>query len=432
MISSLAKSIALASLFVSPTALAFTTSSHGAARCSTTRSSSVLLHASAAEDNNSQQRPSLASSPQQEQEQQLNNDNTFDLPPSSPDAQSTNDNLLLHGNTPRSSEFHNLETLEPSYMRQSRLESERRSNSIYTSSGSDAYWELQDEISQLEKDLQSALDVNMSDGAVDAIRSMLRRAQSKDPEHVYKVTCGAARSAERMGNVEEVEKYRDESLKARKSLPQFNLEGLWVGKYGSHGFEMINVTYSGDQLIAYKVTGDKNIPRGEISFTANLSPNMDSDIPSSQQQQSKLDPILLSESSAKKWGTKRLPRFPGQGHAAEPGYINHQFMAGQLVVIGEGDYFSFAWVPLEHQIFFGRPSPELTLKMLREGGGSALTAGVGLGVPALDASLKEQTQYVSRCLEVTSDTFWDEEKEGKVDPFSCIWHGDEAEHCYFE
>ena len=200
-------------------------------------------------------------------------------------------------------------------------------------------------------------------------------------------------------------------------------------RYGMHGFEMINVTYVGDQLVAYKVTGDKNIPRGEISFTADLSPNAGEDM---YGQSIKLDPIELSEKSAKKWGTRRLPRFPGQGHAAEPGFINNQYLDGQLVVIGNGEYFSFAWVPLEHQIFFGRPSAELTLKMLKDGAGSSLTAGVGLGVPTLESGLKEQTDYVSRCLQVTHDTFWDESKEGKVDQFSSIWHGDEAEHSYFE
>ncbi|KAL7539198.1 hypothetical protein ACHAXR_011524 [Thalassiosira sp. AJA248-18] len=430
MISSLAKSIALASLFVSPTSLAFTTSLQGAARPTI---SSSLLHASAsADDNNSQQRrPSFT----QSQEDQLNND--IDLPPASPPHQSTNSNSnsLHQQNEPRSSEFHNLEPLSTTPLRRSRLETEARSNSIYVSSGSNSYWELRDEITQLEKDLASAIDVGVSDDAINAIQTMLRRAKAQDPEHVYKITKGAAWSAERMGRVEQSHMYRMESLKARKMLPQFNLEGLWVGKYGSHGFEMINVTYSGDQLIAYKVTGDKNIPRGEISFTADLSPNIDDgNMPGGQQQQQQphLDPIKLSESSAKKWGTKRLPRFPGQGHAAEPGFINHQFLEGQLVVIGEGDYFSFAWVPLEHQIFFGRPSPELTLKMLREGGGASLTAGVGLEMPGLEADVKEQTEFVARCLEVTSDTFWDESVEGKVDPFSCIWHGDEAEYCYFE
>jgi hypothetical protein len=84
------------------------------------------------------------------------------------------------------------------------------------------------------------------------------------------------------------------------------------------------------------------------------------------------------------------------------------------------------------QIFFGRPSPELTLKMLREGGGSSLTAGIGNGVPTMEADVKEQAEYVSRCLEVTTDNMFDERSEGKVDCFSGIWHGNDDDHCYFE
>ena len=72
-------------------------------------------------------------------------------------------------------------------------------------------------------------------------------------------------------------------------------------RYGEHGYEMINVTYSGDTLVAYKVTGDANIPRGEISFTADLSPNN----PNLPHGPTSLEPIQLSEASAKKWGTKR-------------------------------------------------------------------------------------------------------------------------------
>lgn len=84
------------------------------------------------------------------------------------------------------------------------------------------------------------------------------------------------------------------------------------------------------------------------------------------------------------------------------------------------------------QIFFGRPSPELTLKMLREGGGSSLTAGIGNGVPTMEADVKEQAEYVSRCLEVTTDNMFDERSEGKVDCFCGIWHGNDDDHCYFE
>lgn len=34
-----------------------------------------------------------------------------------------------------------------------------------------------------------------------------------------------------MGRVEESEKYRMEAERARQMMPQFQLEGLWVGKY---------------------------------------------------------------------------------------------------------------------------------------------------------------------------------------------------------
>ncbi|KAL7469267.1 hypothetical protein ACHAXS_009527 [Conticribra weissflogii] len=343
----------------------------------------------------------------------------------------------LSKNDPRSSEFAPLSPLPPTATRLTRLESESRSSSIYVPSGTDSYWDLLDEISQLEADLSAGREAGISSEAEYAVKALLRRKQAKDPEYVYRITSGAARAAERLGKEEEARKYREESGRARRFLPQFNLEGLWVGKYGSHGFEMINVTYSGDKLIAYKVTGDQNIPRGEITFTADLTPHHPASTASKSSSDSnknqKLDPIFLSDSSSKKWGTKRLPRFHGRGHAAEPDFKNPQFMEGQLVVIGEGDYFSFAWIPLEHQIFFGRPSPELTLKMLREGGGASLTAGIGSPVPGADAEVRECVEYVGRCFEVTSDVILDEMVEGRVDPFSCIWHGnEELDQCYFE
>lgn len=109
---------------------------------------------------------------------------------------------------------------------------------------SNEYWELKDEISQLEIDLENAKDqlgygsysdyygrVEQGQSAgVKAIESMLRRCQAKDAEHVYRVTTQAAQVAEKMGRYEEMERYATEAERARTMLPQFNLEGLWVGK----------------------------------------------------------------------------------------------------------------------------------------------------------------------------------------------------------
>ena len=70
---------------------------------------------------------------------------------------------------------------------------------------------------------------NKSSG-IQAIETMLRRAQAKDAQHVYRVTSKAAVVAGRMGRYEEAERYGIESERAKMMLPQFNLEGLWVGK----------------------------------------------------------------------------------------------------------------------------------------------------------------------------------------------------------
>ena len=140
---------------------------------------------------------------------------------------------------------------------------------------------------------------------------------------------------------------------------------------------MVNITYVGDNLIAYKVTGDKNVPIGGITFKADLTPTIYQSSRSSSTTSSassssksasrpeKLDPIQLTETAAKQWDVKQLQRFPGLGHIADADFTRNQWLDGQFIMIGE-NYFSFAWVPIGHKIFFGRPSEELILSMMRE------------------------------------------------------------------
>jgi len=125
---------------------------------------------------------------------------------------------------------------------------------------------------------------------------------------------------------------------------------------------MINITYSGDTLIATKVTGDKNVPKGEVTFKADVSPRISS--AGSPHHAIHLQPIELDTKAQRQWGKKYLPRYLGKGQVASEGFTNNQWMDGQMILVGR--FFSFAWVPIGHQIFFGRPSSELTIKMLRE------------------------------------------------------------------
>jgi hypothetical protein len=102
-------------------------------------------------------------------------------------------------------------------------------------------------------------------------------------------------------------------------------------------------------MIATKVTGDKNVPRGKITFKADLSPGKG--LPS-------LGPIMLTKESAMEWGTDTLERYPGQGHDGK------MLVDGNLILFENN--FSFVWFPTKQHVLFGRPSPEATIRMLRD------------------------------------------------------------------
>jgi len=255
---------------------------------------------------------------------------------------------------------------------------------------------LRKEVQQRRIELKEAMRLGDVD-QVDALRNEISWAQSQDAEFVYRESQQAMRNAILQGDEHEASELKEVLTDARKSINHFNLEGLWVGKYGKHGFEIINVTYSGDTLIAYKVTGDKNVPKGEITFTANLTPDKDS----------VSEPIKLPEKASKQWGVGHVLRFPGEGQIASEGFKDRSWVDGQLFVIGK--YFSYIWTPqgTQFQIFFTRPSGDLTLKMFKESHEH---------VEEEEKELSKMRELASKCLE---ETYIIEDEE-KGNPAFCL------------
>jgi len=208
------------------------------------------------------------------------------------------------------------------------------------------------------------------------LEKAIGKLQSSDAEHVYRVSLERLEEAKKASSrwsgsysVEDAKKYERDASAARSTLLQFNLEGLWVGRYGSHGYEMINVTYveGGDMLVAHKVGRSsaggrvKTVPKGEVSFTVDLSPLSRTE----DEEFEKLEPFELVDAAAKtEWGTRYLPRFPGHGRVSSENIDDSRWMDGQLILVGD-DYFSFAWLPIATQVFFGRPSAEVALQLLQ-------------------------------------------------------------------
>lgn len=322
-------------------------------------------------------------------------------------------------------EFRDLEPLEETATRRRRLERENESLAQFEKFG-DRLWDLRSEMDKLSHELISAIRKG-EEHIEEKTREILRDYESRDPELVYALAVAELEQAIKAGRGKEVGQLKAKTESARACLPQFNLEGLWVGRYGST-YDLINITYVGDTLIAEKVTGAYgNVPKGAISFQADLNPLKQGSIFRRSDDDSALQPIVLTDKASKKWGTKKLPRYSGLGQVAEENFKNNQWMDGQLIIIGD-EYFSFAWLPIEQQIFFGRPSPELALKMLGDNGISTVPKRFAYP-PALDADVVVHKDYIARCLEATHEH--EDEFEGNA--FGGIWHCDSPDgECYFE
>mmetsp|Transcript_11212 Transcript_11212/g.23609 ORF Transcript_11212/g.23609 Transcript_11212/m.23609 type:complete len:353 (+) Transcript_11212:165-1223(+) len=254
----------------------------------------------------------------------------------------------------------NTPTLSP--MRVSRLEREEAIRSRFATG--DELRNLHDDMKALKQVLKWCR-VSGDVHRVGELRETIKLLEGKDPEVVYTRAISAMNKAEKIEDLDKrkfvIDQHRSEANLARSCIPRFNLEGLWVGNYGN-GAELVNITYSdAHTLVATKVTGDAYIPRGERSFSADLAPS---------------DEAELSESA------KKLQHFGGEGSIVLEGYTDEKNVEGQLEMFD--DYFSFTWVPVNHTVFFSRPSAELTIDLLRD-------------VVSKEDEVDNMREHISRC-----------------------------------
>lgn len=88
---------------------------------------------------------------------------------------------------------------------------------------------LRIQVLELRAELYDAKAANDAARVLELQHSIVK-AQQHDAEFVYSVSLERMEAAEARGRWVEAEKFRLDAIEARQSLPQFNLEGLWVGK----------------------------------------------------------------------------------------------------------------------------------------------------------------------------------------------------------
>jgi hypothetical protein len=167
--------------------------------------------------------------------------------------------------------------------------------------------------------------------------------------------------------------------------------------YGDQGNEIVNVTYVGDTLLATKATGDVNVPRGQISFSADLSP---------RNRNPTLEPLKLSfDKSSLAVSTAKLPRFAGKGQIAKPGFIDNSYVDGQIILFGS--HFSFVWLPSKQHILFRRPTPEQTIELLRD-------------VISQEDEMENTLEHLARCYDMVWSSLAQQHTEEEAEPFRRI------------
>uniref|UniRef100_A0A7S3Q5B1 Uncharacterized protein n=1 Tax=Chaetoceros debilis TaxID=122233 RepID=A0A7S3Q5B1_9STRA len=324
---------------------------------------------------------------------------------------------------PRQLEFDLSDLPQPTDIRKQRFLREEENRERYAQYGNDL-WELRNLLKDLSKKLIDSIAIGADN--VKEVRQEIWETEQKDANIVYGLELDAMDKALEEEREDDAREHRNNARNARDQLIYFNYEGLWVGKYGDYGFELVNITYTGDTLIARKVTDDSTVPAGEITFQADLAP------PRHSKSLSKSLPnIKLSETASKRWGTTELKRFEGLGQVAEEGFVKSQWLEGQMVLINE-ENFSFAWLPINYQIFFGRPSPELQLKMLEEAEKKKVDVMNNIMQQGIDTLSFEnadvEKDYVVKCFDATRNAI----EDGLIDDYSesCIFVEEDA--CCFE
>jgi hypothetical protein len=107
------------------------------------------------------------------------------------------------------------------------------------------------------------------------LRDDLAELQQKDPAFMAELLRAEMAKHVQRERFAEAARCRDDLMVLRRFLPQFQLAGLWKGNYPNHGDELVRIQYRGDMLFATKITGDEHVPKGEITFQADLAASSD-------------------------------------------------------------------------------------------------------------------------------------------------------------
>jgi hypothetical protein len=128
----------------------------------------------------------------------------------------------------RQIEFTDLGSINQSSERQQRIEQEQENRQRFLKYGDDL-WKLRQFMDKLSVGLLQAINDGEREKE-EEIRHELRQIEKQDPDLVYKVELEQLQKALMEGRESDARCHSMLASAARSCLPQYNLDGLWVGK----------------------------------------------------------------------------------------------------------------------------------------------------------------------------------------------------------
>jgi hypothetical protein len=125
-------------------------------------------------------------------------------------------------------EFSGLEPLPESSTRQARVSQDKKNRRKFVKFGEDL-WSLRKVMNSLSLKLVAAINSGVREKE-EEIREQLREAEQQDPDLVYRLELEKLLKAKSEGRTSDATRHSKKAIAARSCLPQYNLDGLWVGK----------------------------------------------------------------------------------------------------------------------------------------------------------------------------------------------------------
>nr|XP_012321506.1 F-box only protein 31 isoform X2 [Aotus nancymaae] len=150
--------------------------------------------------------------------------------------------------------------------------------------------------------------------------------------------------------------------------------GLFKGTYGSHGLEIVMLSFHGRRARGTKITGDPNIPAGQQTVEIDLRHQIQLPDLENQRNFNELSRIVLEVRERVRQEQQQEGGFYGTGLIAGHGFTSPERTPGVFILFDE-DRFGFVWLELKSFSLYSRvqatfrnadaPSPQAFDEMLK-------------------------------------------------------------------